>query len=334
MPRLASWLLILPAVLLFAGCDEDNGGGGGSDRVIQTPEASLDNLWPDDDGNSWFHDYAFYEATAIEPPLSPDPESVPASPSLDVALAFFADEPLAGDEVATGLYAFGFRGEGTTESGASGPVLVSSLYSGPELAAGAASTQDPMMRWVARLRPDLLPVLRARGVELELPKQGELFRPLLLGDGIWHRDAASIGYYNNLDLEPRLRLAEADLTPGHEWTVQLIPELTDDVFLHARVLAEVRRKTPMGTFDSVVPIFYYIELGVVTYYDDALEIIGYARSVAAARIEYAPGTGPAHWHEWHLAHVDEDGEGNPILLPAVGENEGWLTRAGRLVPDL
>jgi hypothetical protein len=314
--KLANHCLLLATLL--AGC-RDDGTSSAAIEWIDTPTPALDNIWPDQDGNSWQYEYVYLQANRSTVYLFETLADLPPAPSFEQAFAHFQPRRLSAPADATRSYSVGFRGIGSTISGATGPEIVG------DLAAVRSLASDPVLRWLTQMRPDLAPELRARGMDLATGRKAAIFEPHFVHSGIWHRDAESIGYFNDLDRQARFRIAEADFTEGHEWSIQLIPSIAPDVVLHARVLQAVRRVTEAGAYRTVVPVFYLVEAGIAEARTDTGDIYGYARAVSAAHVEYAPGIGPVYWREWNSVSIGKDSAGKPVFGPPSNENEGKLT---------
>jgi hypothetical protein len=148
--------------------------------------------------------------------------------------------------------------------------------------------------WAAR--PDLRETLRARGRDLPPEGRAALLQPLFLDGYAWKSTEDWIGGYGDLDLELSWKYLDADLRPGTEFTVQLLPSVTDNVFLHARILPAAAVDTPTGRFE-VVRCLYLVDYGVGAHTDDSGVLSGYAQRMSYGTIDYAPGFGPVAAYE-------------------------------------
>ena len=117
-----------------------------------------------------------------------------------------------------------------------------------------------------------------------------------------------------------------DLAPGHEFSMQLVPTVAADVFLHGRILPRRTVETPAGTFRSVVECVYLIDAGVYAVTDEFGGLLGYAGFFSYGTVAYSPDTGPVASYE--RAAVPR----SDTVLPGFGDFDFALTgweRGGR-----
>jgi len=319
-------LIVLLTPLLLAGrCDDSPTGMG-----TPTPSPTLENLWPNADSASW--DYALheriwgdYETNLI---VYPTPEEVPPAPTLDTVAALLeADTPATTLSEDDGIFSLRFDGEITTGSGVTAQNLVEVVGWPRQGIAARGDAGDALLRRLLARRPDL----RARATQLGLreaagePTPRDLIEPLFLHGYAWERTAAYIGTYGDLDQLLAWKFLESDLAIGHEFSHQLVPELADDIWLHARILSVGRVETPAGRFRKAVTCLYYLDYGVAGVTDEDPESDAWARTLDVGTVTYAPNVGPVHSYERKFIAVGDGG----LLGPGIGELEVSLTETNQ-----
>jgi len=304
IPRLLPLLMVIasPAGCLFNGSDGTH--------------ATLDNVWPNADGSEWTYDLVQMRWESGALPLYPTVDAVPPVPSLDEVEDLLGEHPV-GDplpEIAAG-WVLRFDGTITTESGATGQKLEQEIVPPPAPApappgAGPHGT-DPFLARLWAARPDLRARLAARGFDPGAadPRAAGVIEPLFLSGYAWEKSPYRIVAFGDLNRDPAWIYLEANLEPGHEFTIQLVPYLTDDVFLHARMLPRRNVATPAGTFAGVAECLYVVDYGVGKVTDASGILLGYRGTFSYGTVAYAPRFGPVQSFEQVLAYM-----GNPPFL--------------------
>ena len=271
------------AVFLLGGCLFDSDGSS----------PSLAALWPNADGTRWDYSLIRRELDGWPGTLYPTREAVPPIPSMQQIVELLSTEDIA-DPVATEptSYFFEFDGLRTTESGATGQRVVTGAG-----AMGAAGGE--LVRRLREVRPDLRDRLDALAPP-DLRTAGAGREPLFLHGYAWEKTDRRIGGYGDLSRELSWLYLEADVRPGHEFTLQLVPDLTDDVFLHGLLLDRAVVTTPAGTFRGCVVCLYVVDYGVSRFTNDWGGTLGYVRTFDCGTIAYAAGVGPVHSYERFL----------------------------------
>ena len=287
---------------LVAGCADDTGNGRRVD---------LGNSWPNDDGRYWVYDYLGSRwSDLLNISAYPNPGDVPPAPSLDEAVALL-QQPLEGTPLSTsqGTYRLQFNGMTTTGSGAVGQNLQSWLDEVPIAATNAGNrTASPgrgaeesgFLAQLRRARPDLAekalgPAIRA-GLMVPLP-------PTFLFGGAFEKSDAYTGLYGDLDLDLAWKYLEADLDIGHEFILQLIPSLANDVYLQARVHAKRFIDSQMGAPFHALEVIYMIDFGILELLNPDASLIGYSRAFSIGNIVYIADVGPVWSEERNLYFV-------------------------------
>jgi len=318
MTPIALCRLRLPALVLAVGV----AGGCVFDGAEFSP--TLENVWPNADGTHWTHELV-RRTWSHELTWYAHREDVPPLPSLDEIAAVLGRHPTGGDvRSETGEYRLRFDGTITTNSGVTAQHLVDEWV--PPVAGRSADVSPLLQRiWIAR--PDLrermlaVGVLRAPPAELRTAEN-----PLFLSGYAWERTPDRIQGYGDLDAQPSWRYLDSDLSPGHEFTFQLLPSLSDDIFLHGRVLPWRRVETPAGAF-LVVECLYVVDYGLTESRDELGNVRGYLGAFSYGTVAYAPDVGPVASYERELVQT-----GMP-LTPGAGDFtislKGWAQPTSR-----
>jgi hypothetical protein len=258
------------------------------------PAVTLDSAWPNADSLQWNYDVtsrAWWDVPLGS--LYATPEEVPPLPPLqDLAARLATPNPDPPDSVVTSGYRLRFNGTGMTGSGATGQHLVAEVFAAAHAATSPCT--DGFSHRLATARPDLRPRIAATRPDRWREHGDGLPRPLFLHGGVlYEKTAAHIGAYSYLN-GPHLawKWLEADVTPGHEFVLQLAPTMADDIFLHGRVLGSRTVSVPSGTYDRIVDVVYAVDWGVVQVRDEANDPLGYLRVYDYGSIAYAADVGP------------------------------------------
>lgn len=324
---LAFTVVVLASLVL--GCSDSDtslleaiiGGGGGDEP------ATLENVWPNEDGRAWTYRLDQRIWDRVPDRVYATQDSVPPAPSLDEVVALLGNHPIGNNPVPdAGGYRMQFNGMKTTQSGAVAQNLETEVF---PLATTSARFQPIQVgpgsrfwRSLVHARPDLAPRIAALHPEIarlaSTAVAAEVDPPLFLWGYAWEKTEEYIGAYGDVNTLLSWLYLEANLTPGHEFTIQLIPDLVDDVFLHARVLAERSVSTALGTYTHAIDVLYEVDYGVGEAFDDQFNVIGYTRSIGYGTITYAPGLGPVATYERSVANVGE------TIHPGYGDLNGTI----------
>jgi hypothetical protein len=156
-------------------------------------------------------------------------------------------------------------------------------------------------RAISVARPDLAAKIAARwpaAIRTEsAAAAASVHPPTFLFGYAWEKTSEYIGSYGDLNTELAWKYLEANLRPGSSFTMQLIPDLTDNVFLHARVLREHTSITDAGAFRRALQVLYLVDFGVSFGTDVGGNVTGYYRVYSYGTVDYVPGVGPVASYE-------------------------------------
>ena len=276
------------------------------------PPASLRNVWPNEDGRAWTYRLDQLAWDLVTPPVFATLQEVPPV-TLDVAAALLGNHPTGPNPISEAAgYRMQFLGTKTTLSGAVGQNLQTEVF---DVATASASPARLIPRgarfWrsLALARPDLAPRIAARWPDaVRLTSSAEAMDvdpPLFLFGYAWEKTREYIGSYGDLNTLLSWKYLEADLEPGHEFTIQLVPDLADDVFLHARVLSERTATTVLGDHPHSIDVLYVVDYGVSAQTDEDGNLMGYTHPFDYGTIAYAPRVGPIATYERNLVYIGE-----------------------------
>jgi hypothetical protein len=319
------YILILAALslllgLVSGGCSEDEAE---CPVCPGTPSPTLDNLWPNDDGNSWTYDQVMRRWETAPWTLYEVPGDVPDAPSLDYVEARIGDLN-TGVNADTMSYIIRLEFDGTCEgdSGATGQCLVETLFDEWDDDITMVSFDQVFFSRLLVARPDLEDEISSvSGMNKAPAGPGAVLvarMPLILHGGVWGKTSEYIGTYGDIDTLLAWKFLESDISVGHEFIFQLIPSLASDVFLHCRVLSHGTVETGYGKYENAVECLYLIDHGISTM--EPLEGTRYFRVYDYGTIIYAPGVGPVLSYERMLidaAVPDGPGYGD-FLLELIG----------------
>jgi hypothetical protein len=266
---------------------------------VATPVAAqpalMERLWPNDDGRSWIYDQ-HYEAYGFSGVV------------IDNQVRVW------------------FEGATVAPDGIEAQYLKQELVSGPAVAMGsphtalASSIPDPLLRAVWIARPDLRSQIEATADQAPCPeiRPPGAYALLLGGEFAWRRTADETAAWRcNFPNTRSWRWLVADLTVGNTFTLQLLPDLADDILLHATVAAIEPSGVPAGTFSNCVRVDYVVDYGTLDCVDPSGNVTGTYRSETRGYVRYAPDVGPVEsFEQWFPVVESTNGcNGIPIGQP-------------------
>ena len=266
------------------------------------PQATLENIWPNADSNSWYYSVDTKLGSTDLAPSGDDP-----LPSMEELYAWLQG-PTSIDSLELDSKAFmnlQFDGMKTTESGAVGQNLKETFYLplGSELMASEVNPSLDLLRQILRVRPDLkdkasrlYPLLMAALGSQKAAYYGDL-RPFFLFGYAWEKTEDYIGTYGDVDRLLAWKFLERNLSPRHSFSLQLVPALADDIWLYGRVWQRLDFSVGDRHYANCIEVLYVVDFGVQTMTDEYGNLLGTARPYAAGTIIYAPTVGPIHSYE-------------------------------------
>jgi len=313
-------ILALMLTLIVTGCSDNT-----CKPQICGPKPTLENIWPNDDQRFWEYDFTGRGwGGSIYDTLYDTEEEVPPVPSFDYVEDLLDNHPI-GDDVntQTGTYRMRFDGDSTSDYGVTAQALKDTVY-----IAGLAISQDdsPVIRDV------LLGGAMPNGRSIQDLLAGSVptvqyipSYPLLIHGGIWEKNDDWIGTYCEIDTNLCWKFLEEDLLPGSEFTHQLIPALTDDAFMHCKVLDMANVQIGEQVYPNALECIYIIDYGAYQLTTSGGASLGWTRQYDYGTVVYAPEVGPVYSYERSLVEA-----GNDESL-GVGDKTLVLTDTGR--PD-
>lgn len=264
--------------------------------IAQPP--TMAQVWPNDDGRSWTYDqhYEDYQGAPLDNQLRLIFDGTTTAPT-GIATQYLRQQLV------------------------SGPAIASLLAGAPV----AVSRRDPLLNAVWMARPDL----RARidQVAAESPCPGDHpaggYALLLGGEFAWLRSATDVSAWRcNLANTRSWQWLTSDLSIGSTFTLQLIPDLTSNVFLHGTVAAIVDANVPAGIFKDCVEVDYVIDYGQSECTDQEGNPLGLYRSETRGYVRYAPDVGPVESAEQFIPSAEGVscgpwGVGEPVSLTTM-----------------
>lgn len=283
MPRRLVFRILIAAALLLSvvACKDDVTG---PDPIKPT----MVNIWPHEDGTAWSFDgsYAKYEFPAKAMPLD---TALPSMAALHAEL----QRPIAGTpaETLTGILTMTLDGTITTRTGVTAQNLSVDFIADTT----GVTAPDPLLNLIARCRPDLRPAILRRMDATKI-----LFGPfppiLLNGHAFAYEDSGYYGY-GDLDTNHSWVYLTGGVDEGDEFSLQLIPALADNIWLHGQIWSVGARIIGGRRFANVVECMYVIDMGEQVATDENGDPIGPVRSYVYGTIFYAPEVGPVYVHQ-------------------------------------
>ena len=102
------------------------------------------------------------------------------------------------------------------------------------------------------------------------------------------------GYYayGDLDTEHSWIFLQGDLSVGSEFSLQLVPDLADDIWLYGRIWSIGDRTVGGEAGSNVLECMYVIDMGIQEATDEQGGVLGEYRSYMYYSVLFAPEYGP------------------------------------------
>jgi hypothetical protein len=280
------------------------------------PYPTLDNIWPNDDQRFWEYDFTMRGwSGGLFDTLYENEDDVPPLPSFGDIEDLLENHPI-GDDVNTdtGVYRMRFDGDSTSDYGVTAQALKDTLYiAGMAVSRdGRATRQDIIL---GRATPDRRGA-RDHSVLLLDAAEDILSYPMMIHGGFWEKNDAWIGTYCEIDTFLCWKFLEEDLTVGHEFEHQLIPGISDQVFLHCKILSMGDAEIGGMVYPNALECAYIIDYGV-NWAELPPDLTGYYRLYDYGGVIYAPEVGPVYSYERALVEAGDDdsrGVGDKTLM--------------------
>jgi len=317
-------VVVATVLFLFPGCSNNDSNNNNT-------EPALTNIWPHEDGNSWTYDLSESYISGHELDVYDNIEDVPEFIFDDLYLRLL--EPADFDSTSQGIYQLEFDGMITTDSGVTAQHLVETIsddkYQNNGIVLRKSDADINLLLNIMRARPDLRDkitiVLREKGLsesEIMGLHSFPLSPPLFLSGYAWEQNDESIHSYGDIDADISWIYLEDDLSAGHSFVFQLLPSITENIFLHGKITSIHPVEVDGVTYVNSVDCFYAIDYGVQVETDESGTIIGYTRAEHYGRITYVPEIGPVSCLEQACFATDEALQ-DPF--PSMIETEASLT---------
>jgi hypothetical protein len=228
-------------------------------------QPTLDSLWPNSDGLRFTYDYTYQE--------------------------FLLNESTSGSAWLQ------FDGYAITPGGQA------QIIEGgqPPLPGKAKAPYPGILGQVWRARPDLRMKIAALYGDAAKDESG-FWCSSFLSSGLFLKSADGIRMWNEYWNDTAWVYLEGDILPGASFTVQLLPELAPDFYLHGTVEdVAATIMTGAGTFANAVKVAYRLEYGVGEMRDEDGNPQGKMSSEMRGCVFYVPDVGPvAMLQEFYL----------------------------------
>ena len=292
---------VLIGLFLLAGCGDDDSTCVSCPIFRPTPDATLENIWPNADSTSWDYSFARRQwADFNDIVMYENKEDVPdtPTPSWTTIRNILSEDPIAHDDTVTtilGNYYLAFDGVlqagGRTVQNLVETHVLEDTVTIPSHAA-FTTAHSPLP---SRFRSDVAQYIA---------------NPVFIHGGAWLKTEEEIVKFGDLSPLPSWQFLTDQLSPGDEFTFQLAEGFVDDIYLYCRVDRVLTVETQAGNFKKAIDCLYIIDYGVSALSSSQGEIIGYFRSVDAGRVIYAPTVGPVYSYErLGIQPGDEDSRG-------------------------
>jgi hypothetical protein len=318
---LAILILTLMLTLVMTGCSDNS-----CKPKTCGPYPTLDNIWPNEDQRFWEYDFTMRGWSSTFPlfdTLYATEEEVPALPSFDYIEDLLENHPIGDDvNMDAGTYRMRFDGDTTSEYGVTAQALKDTLY-----IADMAVARDCRVTREDIILGRAMPVGRYMQDPAVWPlgaAEDILSYPMMIHGGFWEKNEAWIGTYCEIDTNLCWKFLTEDLEPGSEFTHQLVPALTDQVFLHCKVLGMKDADVGGLIYQNALECAYIIDYGVT--WTDIPGHTGYYRVYDYGVAIYAPEVGPVYSYERALVEAGNDestgvGDKRLVLTDTGGNSE-------------
>jgi hypothetical protein len=174
----------------------------------------------------------------------------------------------------------------------------------------ASTVRDPFLRQLWAARPDLRVKIQRMLEDAACPEHrpADTYTLFLDGELAFRKTADEIAAWrcNLADTRAWLWLV-SDVTVGNTFTLQLVPDLAADVFLHGTIAAIEPVTVPAGTFDTSVRVDYVVDYGTSACTDSGGNPVGTFSSQSRGHVHYVPDLGPVESGEEFIEVAQQTG---------------------------
>jgi hypothetical protein len=300
-------LLALP-LLWLCSCNDDDDCPTCPGEV--TP--SLENLWPHADGTDWSYDFR-YRVHELETSVG---DTLPGMSTLHAALL----EPVASALVSEdeGIYRQTVNGTVTTDSDVTAINMDVTIYS-EVYGDKSLSPDNALLGAIARARPDLREKLEdrlgRRLADKDLDEAGFLF--FLSPYAFAVEDSGYFGY-GDLSTEHSWIYLTDELEVGSEFSIRLVPQLADDLWLYGRIWSVGDFTSGGATYANAVECMYVMDLGIQISVDEQGDIISTHHAYCYGRTVFVPEIGPVYCQERRILTPDDLIQ-DPDPMPTIAD---------------
>lgn len=310
MNRTISLAILILLTLALAACDEECSDDCLCPTCDTPPEATLANVWPNEDGRQWTFDFV-YETSMEGIAAFADSFTIDDVDSL-LALPM----PLETETEYEDLWRLRFDGMVTTETGSVGQNLRAFLF---ENSAGSRrEVPSPFTSRTQTLLERTRP-FTADGLARRVQSVGGL---MLGGDAAYVKTDELIGAYADVGEAGDIlwKYLEANLEVGHEFRFPLLNGSQPGLWLDVRIRDVRDFELRSKVYSNTVVADYFIHYGLLEEVDVFGETTDRARVHTVGRIAYTPDVGPVYNVERFLAASESGEEG----ANAVTQATYWL----------
>jgi len=251
--RVLGFTAFLGFCILLPACSDDSNPESPSGIPVPT----LDNVWPNEDGNFWEYELTNETRSWTDFTLYENAEDVPPIPPLQTLYEELGNIP-------------------------EGPVF--------ETIAGTLH-----MKFNGEITNDVGVTAQRKTMVID-PGGSGLWAPHLLGTEIWQKQAVRIVGFSLYTAVPTWIYLESNLSSGHQFQCDIAPGLADAT-MTGRVWRRCRIEINGTSLKNCLECFYLVDLGVQMATNESGELIGYLRDYWYGVVVYAPEIGPVYCHE-------------------------------------
>jgi hypothetical protein len=256
------------------------------------PQVEMIALWPNDDGLSWEY------------------------------LQTYETAPWAGGEMVENQAIFTFNGEGVVPGGIEVQNLdVEVIGAGGPVGFGPSGDSIVRGAWLAR--PGLRGAIGSLFHSGAGAGQPPGFFQTFLHEAAYRKTDEEIADWDRNVEETRAWLwLVSDLTIGSEFQLQLVPHISDDVWLYGTMAAWEDVKVPAGVFEGCLRVDYRVDWGESICTDEMGNPTGAFTAETVGFVHYAPDVGPIQSYEEYTP-LKEILWGECSPGPPEGEVQSW-----------